>query len=119
MNGIEHIEYLPIMDYKNNSIPLEKVTSTDVNKAIQRSLTKAVARHGLGLYIYAGEDLPEVDRTEDVSTQKITKKEATVLKGMLEKKNVNVEKLCEQYKVASLEELTATQYANILGKLNG
>ncbi len=35
------------------------VTSFDVNKAIQRSLTKACARHGLGLYIYAGEDLPE------------------------------------------------------------
>lgn len=57
--GIEHIEYLPVMDYKNKSIPLENVTSFDVNKAIQRSLTKAVARHGLGLYIYAGEDLPE------------------------------------------------------------
>ena len=56
---IEHIEYLPIMDYNNRSIPLEKVTSTDVNKSIQRSLTKACARHGLGLYIYAGEDLPE------------------------------------------------------------
>ena len=118
VNGIEHIEYLPIMDYKNNSIPLEKVTSTDVNKAIQRSLTKAVARHGLGLYIYAGEDLPEADR-EDVSSQKITKKEAAVLKGMLESKNVNVEKLCEQYKVKSLEELNAAQYTNILGKLNG
>ena len=59
VNGIEHIEYLPVMDFRNNSIPLEKVTSFDVNKAIQRSLTKAVARHGLGLYIYAGEDLPE------------------------------------------------------------
>jgi hypothetical protein len=56
---IEHIEYLPIMDYRNNSIPLDKITSFDVNKAIQRSLTKAVARHGLVLYIYAGEDLPE------------------------------------------------------------
>ena len=57
--GIEHIEYLPVMDYRNNSIPVDKLTSFDVNKAIQRSLTKAVARHGLGLYIYAGEDLPE------------------------------------------------------------
>lgn len=57
--GIEHIEYLPVMDYRNASIPVEKVTSFDVNKAIQRSLTKALARHGLGLYIYAGEDLPE------------------------------------------------------------
>ena len=59
VNGIEHIEYLPVMDYRNKSIPVENVTSMDVNKAIQRSLTKACARHGLGLYIYAGEDLPE------------------------------------------------------------
>lgn len=57
--GIEHIEYLPVMDHRNKSITLENVTSFDVNKAIQRSLTKAIARHGLGLYIYAGEDLPE------------------------------------------------------------
>ena len=56
---LEHIEYLPVMDFKNASIPKDKVTSMDVNKAIQRSLTKAIARHGIGLYIYAGEDLPE------------------------------------------------------------
>jgi hypothetical protein len=59
VDGIEHIEYLPIMDFRNASIPVGKVTSFDVNKAIQRSLTKAVARHGLGLYIYAGEDIPD------------------------------------------------------------
>lgn len=58
-NGVEHVEYLPVMDHRNKSIPVANVTSFDVNKAIQRSLTKAVARHGLGLYIYAGEDLPE------------------------------------------------------------
>lgn len=57
--GVEHIEYLPVMDFKNKSIPLSAVTSFDVNKTIQRALTKACARHGLGLYIYAGEDLPE------------------------------------------------------------
>lgn len=59
VNGIEHVEYLPVMDHRNNSIPLERITSYDVNKAIQRSLTKAAARHGLALYIYAGEDMPE------------------------------------------------------------
>lgn len=59
VEGIEHIEYLPVMDFNNKAIPLETVTSVDVNKAIQRALTKAIARHGLGLYIYAGEDLPE------------------------------------------------------------
>lgn len=81
VNGIEHIEYLPVMDYRNNSIPLDKLTSFDVNKAIQRSLTKAVARHGLGLYIYAGEDLPEEATTEAVEAEKpkktTTKKKAT------------------------------------------
>ena len=61
INGVEHIEYLPVMDYRNASIPADKLTSFDVNKAIQRSLTKACARHGLGLYIYAGEDLPTTD----------------------------------------------------------
>ena len=68
VNGIEHIEYLPIMDFRNKSIPLEQVTSFDVNKAIQRSLTKAISRQGLGLYIYAGEDLPE-DNSTEVSQQ--------------------------------------------------
>lgn len=66
INGLEHIEYLPVMDYKNASIPLERVTSFDVNKAIQRSLTKAAARHGLGLYIYAGEDLPEDEKENKI-----------------------------------------------------
>ena len=61
VNGIEHIEYLPVMDMRNKSIPLDNVTSMDVNKTIQRSITKACARHGLGLYVYAGEDLPEDD----------------------------------------------------------
>ena len=64
VNGIEHIEYLPVMDYKNKSISIENVTSFDVNKAIPRSLTTACARHGLGLYIYAGEDLPEEEAAE-------------------------------------------------------
>ena len=59
INNIEHIEELPIMDFKNKSIVASNITSSDANKAIQRSLTKACARHGLGLYIYEGEDLPE------------------------------------------------------------
>ncbi|WP_242531357.1 DUF1071 domain-containing protein [Lactococcus sp. LG592] len=46
VEGLEHIEYLPVMDFKNKSIPVDNVTSVDVNKAIQRGLTKAIARHG-------------------------------------------------------------------------
>lgn len=75
IEGIEHIEYLPVMDNRNKSITLDKLTSFDVNKAIQRSLTKACARHGLGLYIYAGEDLPEEEAKQAKSDmeQKIAK----------------------------------------------
>lgn len=72
INGLEHIEYLPIMDYNNRSIPVDRLTSFDMNKAIQRSLTKACARHGLGLYIYAGEDLPDAlddEAREQVAAQ--------------------------------------------------
>lgn len=62
--GKEIIEYYPIMDFKNKAIPAENITSTDANKSVQRALTKAAARHGLGLYIYSGEDIPEEEKRE-------------------------------------------------------
>lgn len=80
IEGLELIECLPVMDYNNRSIIKEKVTSFDVNKAIQRSLTKACARHGLGLYIYAGEDLPDAlddERREEVAPKPKKKTEPT------------------------------------------
>jgi len=76
IGGQEHIEYLPVMDTRNRSIPLDSVTSFDVNKAIQRSLTKALARHGLGLYIYAGEDLPDAADDEARAEAKPAPKKA-------------------------------------------
>ena len=69
IQGLEHIEYLPVMDARNQSISFENVRSTDVNRAIQRSLTKACARHGLGLYIYAGEDLPDGQQPQQYGQQ--------------------------------------------------
>ena len=96
INGLEHIEYLPVMDFKNKSIPLNAVTSFDVNKAIQRSLTKAVARHGLGLYIYAGEDLPE-----EVKMQKAEKEAAmedqAVNEMMAATSNEEIKKVWNKY----------------------
>ena len=66
IKGIEYIEYYPIMGLKNDAIPANRVTMTDVNKALQRAFVKACARHGLGLYIYAGEDLPEAEKNAPV-----------------------------------------------------
>ena len=96
INGIEHIEYLPVMDFKNKSIPLNAVTSFDVNKAIQRSLTKAVARHGLGLYIYAGEDLPEEAKMQKAEKESAMEDQA-VNEMMAATSNEEIKKVWNKY----------------------
>lgn len=98
VEGLEHIEYLPIMDYNNKSIPLDKITSFNVNTAIQRSLTKACARHGLGLYVYAGEDLPEEPKKEIKPISEEARKQA-------EEMNIGLDKLAIYFK-KTVEELT-------------
>ncbi len=55
---------LPVLDHRNKAIP--NPDAFQVNTAIMRCLAKGIAMHGLGLYIYAGEDLPEGD-TPDVT----------------------------------------------------
>jgi hypothetical protein len=55
---------LPVMDYRNKAIPNPDAFA--VNTAIMRCMTKALSLHGLGLYIYAGEDLPEGDSGSDI-----------------------------------------------------
>lgn len=55
--GLTHEMWLPVMDYKNQA--LKNPNAFDVNKTVMRCLTKNLAMFGLGLYIYAGEDLPE------------------------------------------------------------
>ena len=140
VNGIEHIEYLPVMDYKNKSIPADRITAFDVNKTIQRSLTKAIARHGLGLYIYAGEDLPDEndglanDRPSVTAEQtkkniseeqqananmqkKVTKREAVTLDGMIRSAKVDIKEVLAHFNVKSLDEMTKEQYAQCIKML--
>ena len=52
VNGLEHIDYLPIMNNKNKSIPVAEITTFDVVKSIQRSTVKAIALHGLGVDLW-------------------------------------------------------------------
>lgn len=72
VDGIENIDYLPIMDFRNQSIRLDKLTSMDVNKAIQRSTAKAIAMHGLGLQLWTGEDMPEMTTAKPTKPAKST-----------------------------------------------
>lgn len=105
IEGIEHIEYLPVMDFRNNSIELVKIKSTDVNKAIQRSLTKALARHGLGLYVYAGEDLPSAEKEQPkVESKKTTTVE---VKGIPDDKMMDMLKYVAENKELGLKQLVA------------
>lgn len=131
---LEHIEYLPVMDARNRSIPLDNVSSFDVNKAIQRGITKACARHGLGLYIYAGEDLPESEQPDqtgsgDGKPQKSDKSGAQGASGKDENTAPTVQQLAELKKVnrtlahvakvynVSEKAVTAQQVAAYLAKV--
>lgn len=77
VNDLEHIDYLPVMDFRNNALPIDKVTATDVNKTIQRSTAKAIAMHGLGLSLWTGEDVPVIvdvaQATQESSLIELTK----------------------------------------------
>ena len=59
INNVSKQQWMAITDYNNRAITKDKITSFDLNKAIQRGMVKAVALFGLGLYVYKGEDLPE------------------------------------------------------------
>lgn len=95
IQGTEITEDLAIMDFKNKAIPAENITSVDANKAVKRCLVKALALHGLGTYIYEGEDLPE----ETTKLMEIKEK----IKVLIEKKKkqsadfvVDIGKLCRE-----------------------
>jgi hypothetical protein len=57
VNGIERVQVHPVLDGANR--PVKEPNPFHINTSIQRALVKAIALHGLGLYIYAGEDLPD------------------------------------------------------------
>ena len=63
--GKSRVAQLPVMDFRNQAIP--NPNAYQVNTAMQRCLAKAISLHGIGLYIYAGEDLPISDK--DVSAR--------------------------------------------------
>ena len=140
IEGITYEMWLPVMDGANKAMKsatytyqvkkwnsttksydliektVEQATMFDINKTIMRCLVKNLAMFGLGLYIYAGEDLPEVE------PEKITAEQATVLNNLLKEKfsDEQINKtLKDGYKVKTIEELNTVQYAEILKKIKG
>lgn len=62
VQGVTLSQIHPVLDGKNR--PIFEPTSFDINTSIQRCLVKAIALHGLGLSVYAGEDLPQGEEPE-------------------------------------------------------
>lgn len=136
---LEHIEYLPIMDYRNRSIAADKITSFEVNKTIQRSLTKAVARHGMGIYIYAGEDLPDVNDGKHTAPPKageisivsddqfqeevdelnkpISAVKQRTLVEFAFNAGVTIEEILKHFDIDKVEDMTMAMYGTALNKL--
>jgi hypothetical protein len=70
VEGVSLSQIHPVLDGKNR--PIFEPTVFDINTSIQRCLVKAIALHGLGLYIYAGEDLPDSGGAIDSPEQPVT-----------------------------------------------
>ena len=82
VQGVTLSQIHPVLDGKNRT--LFEPTAFDINTSIQRCLVKAIALHGLGLYIYAGEDLPNGE-TPAAAAPKVTpiRQERTITPAQL------------------------------------
>ena len=113
-----HSMWLPVMDSKNKAmkaVPYEYTTKYgtkqvaaatmfDINTAIMRCLTKCLAMFGLGLYIYAGEDLPHRDAVkpcEPATPANI----ATVLPKFCTDNGIDIDQLLSWYKVQDISQM--------------
>lgn len=114
IDGVTHEMWLPVMDASNNAMKrssyvvktkykettVQPAAMTDVNKAIMRCLVKNLAMFGMGLYIYAGEDLPVPEMEEADSARKEEEKKHVdledVIKKMMVEKGYKVSKKAAQ-----------------------
>ena len=124
--GEAHEMWLPVMDGANKAMKsssytystrygeksVEPATMFDVNKTLMRAVVKCIAMFGLGLYIFAGEDLPATeDKPEPQQNDRpVTELEIKSLKGKILQKGIAMEDVYERYKIKDLSELTFSQY---------
>ena len=113
-------EVFPIMNYSNRSIPADKVTSFDINTALQRAWTKCIARHGLGFYIYAGQDLPneeyEARRQAEEEAKKKLASDAEIAKVLSLYTEEEIAKMLKRLKKSNPSELTAEEAGKMIAK---
>lgn len=99
---LDHDYTYEVKNYKTGEIEektVKKATMFDINKTIMRCLTKNLAMFGLGLYIYAGEDLPEEEANRKVDEEQLKK-----IRELVPEENMDA--LIKYYKIDKLEELS-------------
>ena len=64
VEGISHTVHLPVMDHANKAVKGKDLDVFIINKNIMRAFAKAIAMHGIGLYVFKGEDFPEESSTK-------------------------------------------------------
>lgn len=69
IKGATEEELLPVLDYKNN--PVTKPNAMQINNTLKRCFVKALALHGLGLYVFQGEDVPEPPKVDQEEIDKL------------------------------------------------
>ena len=115
-DGLTYEMWLPVMDYKNKALQ-GNATMFDVNKTIMRCLTKNLAMFGLGLYIYAGEDLPEGEEQRTAPNVQVKVETYKKLQAEINRTGTSLESLCAAYKIKQLSEITEEQAQQALTKL--
>ena len=110
VQGVTHAMWLPVMDNRNKSIV--NPTTRDISDARMRCLVKCIAMFGLGIYIYAGEDLPEATKTEVVSDD-----QAAEIKDLLEKSGADVKQFLNYFKADSVDSMLAAHHSRAVAAL--
>jgi len=105
--------WLPVMDHRNQAIA--NPNARQINDARMRCVTKCLGLHGLGLYIYAGQELPEPE-AENLK-KPLTKDEMDNLVDLLEATETDQDQFLKHYKVKSLDELRNGKYQNAISVL--
>ena len=116
MGSITHEMWLPVMDMRNKTM-LEP-SMFDINKTVMRCLTKNLAMFGLGLYIYAGEDLPDGEEPpKPEPPQVITPNQAADLVSLCSQKGYALAKIMKVCKVTELKDITTDLFAKAVKSL--
>jgi len=110
--GKDMTAQLPVMNNQNKAMPNPDAFA--VNTAMQRCLAKAIALHGLGLYIYAGEDLPDVEEEKPVAA---TAQQIASINALIEQTGSDEGKLLTYFKKPSVSLLDRNQAINAIALL--